>query len=76
MNREQKRKAGKGMSKDRLEVSAITIEFTNGTSVGLDTQKVMVIDRVSGKPLFDEVLEATPKTEPVDPPNKEFKENK
>jgi hypothetical protein len=57
MNREQRRKAIKGMSKERVEVTGITVNFKNGQYVQLDTTKVMITDRVTGKPLFEEILE-------------------
>lgn len=57
MNREQRRSYAKDASKEPMEVTGIIVHFKNGQYVPLDLGKVQVIDRVSGKPLFDEVLE-------------------
>jgi hypothetical protein len=56
-NREQRRKTIKGLSKERMEVTGIVVHFKNGQYVNLDTTRVMISDRVTGKPLFEEILE-------------------
>lgn len=60
MNRQQRRAVGKGQPDERLEVANITVTFKNGKYVNLDTSKVQVIDKDTGRSLFEEVLDATP----------------
>lgn len=68
MNREQRRKVSKDT--ERIDVAAIVVHFASGQQVNLDTNKVQVIDKATGRPLFDEVLEATtPRAEFKGEPN-------
>jgi hypothetical protein len=57
MNREERRKSLK--NDERLVVSAIIVEFEDGRTVNLDTQKVMIIDKETKAQLFQEVIEQT-----------------
>jgi hypothetical protein len=62
-NREQRRKLAKDMGLapgERLNLSAIMVQFDNGKAMYLDTQMVQIIDKNTGEPLFQEVLEALP----------------
>lgn len=62
MNRAQRREVSK--DKDRIDVSGIVVHFQNGQYVNLDTSKAMVVDKDTGRPLFEEILEAkTPQQE-------------
>jgi hypothetical protein len=61
MNREQRRSAGKGQSDERLNVSGIVVHFENGQYQQLDTSKIQIVDKHTGRPLFEEVLEPVPK---------------
>jgi hypothetical protein len=44
----------------RLEVTGLVAHFKNGQYVNLDTTKVAIVDKQSGKPVFDEVLDGEP----------------
>lgn len=64
-NREQRRKVAKNMGMrpgETLNLAAIMVQFDNGKAVYLDTGMVQIIDKQSGKPLFEEVLEALPES--------------
>src|SRR4051812_13511278 len=66
MNREQRRKATKNMGLkpgERLTLTAIMVQFSNGQAMYLDTGLVQIIDKQTNKPLFEEVLEALPGTD-------------
>jgi hypothetical protein len=70
MNRSQRRAVSK--DHERIDVSGIVVHFANGQYVNLDTNKVQVIDKETGRPLFDQVLEATtPKAEFASEPDKQ-----
>lgn len=60
MNRDQRRVAGKGQSKQRLVLSGITAFFDNGQRTNLDIGKIQVVDRQTLRPIFEEVLQAEP----------------
>jgi hypothetical protein len=62
MNREQRRYAAKGHSGERIEISGVVVHFENGQYIGLDPKKVDIqaFDKVTGRPMFKEVLEPTP----------------
>lgn len=57
MNREQRREAGKGLPDQRIDVSGIVVHFANGQYLNLDTEKAQVVDKGTGRPIFEEVLE-------------------
>lgn len=61
MNRDQRRVAGKGQSKQRLVLSGITAFFDNGQRTNLDVSKIQIVDRQTLRPIFEEVLEPQPK---------------
>lgn len=44
----------------RLEVTGLVAHFKNGQYTNLDINKVAIVDKQSGKPIFDEVLDAEP----------------
>lgn len=70
MNREQRRKMAKDMGmgpNDRIELNSILVTFTNGKAMYLDIGMVQLIDRESGKPLFEAVLDAIPAGIAADP---------
>lgn len=70
MNRQQRRTVSKDTQ--RIDVSGIVVHFANGQYVNLDTAKVQVIDKDTGRPLFEEVLEpTTPRQEFKGEPNSE-----
>lgn len=46
---------------ERLTVGAIIVEFTNGQTVHLDTEKVMIIDKDTKAQLFQYVIEGKSK---------------
>ena len=66
MNREQRRAAGKGQSDERIDVTGIVVHFANGQIVNLDTNKIQIVDKDTGRPLFQEVLELVPAQVNVD----------
>lgn len=41
----------------RMVLTGLTANFENGQYVGLDIAKVQIIDRATGRPLFEEVLD-------------------
>lgn len=55
MNREQRRQSHK--YDRRFTVEAITVSFTDGSSVDLDTTKVMIIDKDTKAQLFKTVID-------------------
>lgn len=64
MNRQQRREVSK--DKQRIDVTGIVVHFANGQYVNLDIRKAQVVDKDTGRPLFEELLEATT-------PRQEFK---
>lgn len=58
MNREQRRATAK-QGDQKLVLKRILLTFEDGSSSMLDISKVQIVDRQSGKPLFDEVLDKT-----------------
>lgn len=73
MNRNERRKAAKGMSDERIDVTGIVVHFKSGQYVNLDINKVQVIDKDTKRPLFEEVLDATPTAvEAPSRPSQEF----
>jgi hypothetical protein len=60
MNRQERKHAGKGQSNERIEVTGIVVHFANGQYANLDKSKVMVVDKDTNRPLFEEVLDASP----------------
>jgi hypothetical protein len=44
----------------RMEVTGIVVHFKNGQYVNIDTRKVMLVDKNTKEPLFQEVLEPIP----------------
>lgn len=64
MNRQERRAVSK--DKQRIDISGIVVHFANGQYVNLDIRKAQVVDKNTGRPLFDELLEATT-------PRQEFK---
>jgi hypothetical protein len=60
MNRQQRHSAGKGLSDEPVNVTGITAHFENGQYVSLGLDKVTVVDKVTGRPIFREVLEPVP----------------
>lgn len=64
MNRSDRREISK--DKQRIDVSGIVVHFANGQYVNLDINKAQVVDKETGRPLFDELLEPTT-------PSQEFK---
>jgi hypothetical protein len=56
MNRQERRAIS--TSKERIIVTGIVVHFANGQYINLDITKVEVLDKHTGRPLFDEVLEA------------------
>lgn len=75
MNREERRAQAKAGNR-KLVLKRILLTFEDQTSTLLDTTKVQIVDRQTGKPLFDEVLEAQPAKleQPAETPNQEFAE--
>lgn len=72
MNRQQRHQrhlAGKGQPKERIDITGIVVHFANGQYVNLDLNKAQVVDKDTGRPLFDEILEPKPTT-----PQQEFKD--
>lgn len=75
MNRAERRNISK--DKERIVVTGIVVHFKNGQYVNLDTGKVQIIDKDTGRPLFEEVLDgqpaelSTPKTEFASEPDKQ-----
>lgn len=65
MNRQERRKVSK--DHERIDVTGIVVHFRNGQYVNLDTSKVQVIDKDTGRQLFDEVLEPTTPITPTTP---------
>jgi hypothetical protein len=57
MNRQQRKAAGKGQSDERVNVTGIVVHFENGQYAQLDIERVSVVDKDTGRPLFQEVLE-------------------
>lgn len=60
MNRQERREAGKGQSDQRIDVSGIVVHFANGQYLNLDTEKTQVVDKGTGRPIFEEVLQPVP----------------
>lgn len=58
MNRQQRRAIT--TDHERIDVTGIVVHFANGQYVNLDITKVNVVDKDTGRPLFDEVLDAQP----------------
>jgi hypothetical protein len=59
-NRQQRRQLSKNMGLkpgERLNLVGIMVQFDNGKAMHLDTTLVQIIDKASGEPLFQEVLE-------------------
>lgn len=56
MNRQQRRAESRTGS-NTMVLKRILLTFEDETSTLLDTSKVMIVDRDTGEPLFDEVLE-------------------
>jgi hypothetical protein len=59
-NREQRRKMAKNMGLkpgETMNLTAIMVQFDNGKAMYLDTDMVQIIDKASGEPLFQYVLE-------------------
>lgn len=70
MNREERRKIIK--DKERIDVSGIVVHFKNGQYVNLDINKVQVVDKFTGRLVFEEVLEpTTPSQEFASEPDKQ-----
>jgi hypothetical protein len=61
MNRQERHAAGKGLSDERIDVSGIVVHFANGQYINLDMKKAQIVDRETGRPVFEEVLEPVPK---------------
>lgn len=55
MNRQERRSISK--DNERIDVTGIVVHFKNGQYVNLDISKVQVVDKFTGRSLFDEVLE-------------------
>lgn len=74
MNRAHRRYAGKGQDDQRLVLVGFVAQFENGQHTNLDIRKIQVIDRETGRSLFDEVLEAPVDEEVAVPktPRQEF----
>lgn len=60
MNRSERRAVSK--DKQRIDISGIVVHFANGQYVNLDIRKAHVVDKDTGRPLFEELLEATTPT--------------
>lgn len=60
MNRQQRKAAGKGQSGQRIDISGIVVHFANGQYAQLNINKINIIHKDTGRPLFDEVLEPLP----------------
>lgn len=68
MNRNQRRAAGKGQSDERIVLREILLTFEDGRQTAINTAKVQIVDRETGRPLFEEVLEPIgPKPPPAEP---------
>lgn len=57
MNREQRRATAK-LGDQKLVLKRIVLTFEDGSGTVLDINKVQIVDRQTGKPLFDEVIDA------------------
>lgn len=49
----------------RLVLSQIELTFENGETTHIDISKVQLVDRETGKPLFNEVMDSKPEVEVV-----------
>lgn len=72
MNRQQRHAIGKGLPDARIDITGIVVHFANGQYVNLDLSKAQVVDKDTGRPLFQEVLDGVPAK--VAHPRDEFKD--
>lgn len=65
MNRQQRRASAR-QGDQKMVLKRILLTFEDETSTLLDIGKVMIVDRLTKKPLFEEVLDSKP-AEPTTP---------